>query len=476
MAKTFAASWSEVPKNLLEDIFERLFLGDHLGFSSVCSSWRSACVENRYLPSRCVGLIVPGEIPDSETRRLLEPVQGEYNNNNNPINVPVPHRYHCCGTSFGWLVLIDDDLDMQLLNPITGAKIELSSGTTLVSPSTKWGFEKFGKHFVRKAVLSCDPACSTSETTVFVICGGYCLAFSRPADKSWRVIAKGEHGSGPGLREYCDAIFHKDKFYVVYNSPPPPGGVLTCDLSDTDNPIVADYAPSPRCEIFNMTRYLVESNGELFQLRRHFTYDLERPYNDIDSDCDDFHCDGGCGEVTQNDEAHDGDDRDEVNQNDEVHKGTDSNNDRGEVNQNDEVVEGGENDDDRDGVESDESEGESDFNELARRYRTSRFKVYKLIDCGGYHARKWKKVKIIGDKAFFVGKNSSFSLSTSDYLGCKPNSIYFTDCKTLHKASLEPIRHDVSIFNMEDKSIQNIYPLDSKPMRPSAFWFTPIPW
>ncbi|KAL5702474.1 hypothetical protein ACHQM5_027688 [Ranunculus cassubicifolius] len=470
-----AARWSEVPNNLLEDIFQRLFLKDHLGFSSVCSSWRSACVENRYLPSRrYVGLLVPGKTADSETRRLLEPVQGEYNNNNSPINVPVPHRYYCCGSSFGWLVLINDDLDMQFFNPISGAKLQLPSANTLVSPSASWGLKRFGKHYVTKAFLSCDPSSLTSRAMVLVIYGGYNLAFSIPGDKSWRVIATGEHGSGPDVREYSDAIFHKKKFYVVYNSAPPPGGVVTCDLSDIENPIVADYAPPPRCEIFHMTRYLVEANGDLFQLRRQFQYDLN-PHSDLDSDCDDYHCDGY--EVNNKDEVREGDDsdddRDEVNQKDGVREGDDID----EVKQtNDEDREGDENDNDRDEVEGDESESEEDIKESCRRYRTSRFKVYKLIECNGCDTRRWEKVKSIGDNAFFVGYNSSFSLSTTDYLGCKPNSIYFTDCRTPYTDSLEPIRHDVGIFNLEDKSIQDIYPLDSKPVRPPAFWFTPIPW
>ena len=53
--------------------------------------------------------------------------------------------------------------------------------------------------------------------------------------------------------------------------------------------------------------------------------------------------------------------------------------------------------------------------------RTITFKVYKLDQ------DRWVKVKNLGDQVFFLGKDSSFSVSATEYSGCKGNCIYFTD-------------------------------------------------
>ncbi|PIA40959.1 hypothetical protein AQUCO_02300021v1 [Aquilegia coerulea] len=270
-----AVDWSELPKDLLQQICTRLLLPDHYGFSSVCSSWRSVALVNR--GKRFVGLIVPGETKDSETRRLFNPLQCDSDNNKNPPKVPVPHRYYCCGSSLGWLVLVDDNFDMNLFNPLSGAKFQLPSSTTLPPPLPT--FRRFSKYYVDKALLSCDPcsANSSQNLVVFVICGSHRrLAFCKLGDKSWRPITSISH------RDYTDAIFYEQKFYAIYN----PGGLVSCDVSDT-HPRVIEYARRPRGEIFWHTRYLVESKGELFQLRRNTRFDLDDEPYESDSDYDD---------------------------------------------------------------------------------------------------------------------------------------------------------------------------------------------
>ncbi|KAF9609344.1 hypothetical protein IFM89_015599 [Coptis chinensis] len=106
------------------------------------------------------------------------------------------------------------------------------------------------------------------------------------------------------------------------------------------------------------------------------------------------------------------------------------------------------------------------------RYRTTKFTVYKLEETDGY--RKWKKVKNIGANAFFLGYNSSFSLAASKNFGCKQNSIYFTEFQP-PLSWMVPMWHDIGIFNLEDGSVESIYPVDSNPIRPPPFWFTPNP-
>ncbi|KAF5199548.1 hypothetical protein FRX31_010860 [Thalictrum thalictroides] len=561
-----AGGWSELPKDMLQQIFSRLLLPDHYGFSSVCSSWRSVALLNR--GNRFLGLIVPGETKDSETRRLFDPLQCDSVNNKNPPKVPVPHKHYCCGSSFGWLVLVDDCFDMHLFNPLSGAKLPLPSSATLPPPLPT--FRSFSKYYVDKALLSCDPfnPNSSQNLVVFVICGSHRrLAFCKLGDKLWSPI------TSISRRDYVDAIFYEQKFYAIYN----PGGLVSCDVSNT-HPRVIDYARRPRGEVFWHTRYLVECRGKLFQLRRNIQFDLDdEPYesdSDYDDDYDyDYHVNnidygdysedgkvdsqngdniGDLGDKSdhgvvnnytgdmndqcevvsdrvevdnhtdhkddQNEESVYGvvddnlkaDNNDQCNESDhgKVHNHNGNNNNQSDHGEDDERI--GDNDDQSDDSahsenddnhignndeqsdqeevvsQNDDNDGQNDDDidrvESMRRYKTIGFKIFKLTESNQCRqcskpCYTWEKVEGLGDNAFFVGFSSSFSVSALDFFGCKSNSVYFTESRTPFEDIAEPIRHDLGIYNVQEKSVEAVYPIDSKPTRPPAiFWPTPIPW
>ena len=54
-------------------------------------------------------------------------------------------------------------------------------------------------------------------------------------------------------------------------------------------------------------------------------------------------------------------------------------------------------------------------------YGTMGFKVFE-VDLGG---GKWKELKSLGNRALFLGNNSSISVEASDFSGCRANCIYF---------------------------------------------------
>ncbi|KAJ4973169.1 hypothetical protein NE237_006343 [Protea cynaroides] len=85
--------------------------------------------------------------------------------------------------------------------------------------------------------------------------------------------------------------------------------------------------------------------------------------------------------------------------------------------------------------------------------KTIGFKVFKL--CGGNDNRSstWVEMKNLGDRMLFLGVNSSLSLSSHDFPGCRGNSIYFThwECRTNH---FNVKQYDMGIFNLEDKRIE----------------------
>lgn len=103
------------------------------------------------------------------------------------------------------------------------------------------------------------------------------------------------------------------------------------------------------------------------------------------------------------------------------------------------------------------------MNHNFRRYlvcpRTVDFKIYKLDqECGD-----WVMVQNLGDRVFFLGNDSSFSVSAREFGGCKGNCIYFTD------------ENDIGVFYLEDHSIGKIvnFPYYSHIFWPPPSWLTP---
>ncbi|KAF9597537.1 hypothetical protein IFM89_019451 [Coptis chinensis] len=106
-------------------------------------------------------------------------------------------------------------------------------------------------------------------------------------------------------------------------------------------------------------------------------------------------------------------------------------------------------------------------------HKTVGFKVLKL-EFGS--PNRWVELKTLGDRALFVGYNSSFSLLASTFSGCKPNHIYFTDNLWGYFQGQHFGGQDFGIFNLEDGSIQKfLYPPDAILVLPPPIWFAANP-
>ncbi|XP_024177691.1 F-box protein At2g26160-like [Rosa chinensis] len=130
---------------------------------------------------------------------------------------------------------------------------------------------------------------------------------------------------------------------------------------------------------------------------------------------------------------------------------------------------------------------------------TESFKVYKVVfDERDESIVEHVELKSIGDKALFVGGNHSMCVSASNFPGCQPNSIYYTDdlielgevrlvddgsidmddIFSLVKLEDETISNgpsDMGIFNLEDGSITQHYSLNPWHRNiPPAIWIMPL--
>ena len=103
-----------MPEDLLESIGQRLVLGhDVASFRSACSPWRAAVSFTTFGPllllpfdpdSDCVGFYC---VPKKKVlSKMLPNVRGKV----------------ACGSSCGWLALMDEAASVTLLNPFAGAR------------------------------------------------------------------------------------------------------------------------------------------------------------------------------------------------------------------------------------------------------------------------------------------------------------------------------------------------------------------
>ncbi|XP_059437047.1 F-box protein At2g26160-like [Corylus avellana] len=85
---------------------------------------------------------------------------------------------------------------------------------------------------------------------------------------------------------------------------------------------------------------------------------------------------------------------------------------------------------------------------------------------------KWVETKSLGDGALFLGEKTSIYVSASDFPGCQPNSIYFTDRQN---DTCFASNYDMSIFNLGDGSFQRNCVLKFLSTRKNIKKFMPYP-
>ncbi|KAL5074529.1 hypothetical protein RYX36_013513 [Vicia faba] len=81
--------------------------------------------------------------------------------------------------------------------------------------------------------------------------------------------------------------------------------------------------------------------------------------------------------------------------------------------------------------------------ELDPDVRTVGFAIYKI----NVDLVRWDKIQTLGENSLFLGMNYSHSFSAADFVGCRPNSIYFTD-------DIRGGKHDIGIYSLSDQSFQ----------------------
>jgi hypothetical protein len=105
-------------------------------------------------------------------------------------------------------------------------------------------------------------------------------------------------------------------------------------------------------------------------------------------------------------------------------------------------------------------------------YRTVGFEVFKM----DWNVMTWNRIETLGDKALFVGVNSSMCFSAGDFVGCCADCIYFTDDYLEANHDDACGKHDFGIFRLYngiiDSYSRNLY---SRLGCPLPIWISPNP-
>ncbi|CAO2192502.1 unnamed protein product [Urochloa humidicola] len=192
--------WTSLPKELLECIGKRLASGhDAAAFRFACSPWRAA------MPFAAFGplLLLPFD-PDSDSVTFYRVPEEEAFS----LKLPDARGKAPCGTSRGWLALMDEAAAVTLLNPFTGARVELPPADERVAAAAslervskvrdRWvlrsgdavKLEDMRRVFFHEIVLSAPPDHAGGECVAMaVLASSTEVAFCRVGvDSAWALL------------------------------------------------------------------------------------------------------------------------------------------------------------------------------------------------------------------------------------------------------------------------------------------------
>ncbi|PIA56774.1 hypothetical protein AQUCO_00700847v1 [Aquilegia coerulea] len=282
---------------LLEEIASHMdsYL-DYMRLRAVCLTWKSSLPEKpRRLPSQLPCLMFPCDDNHDHHGFLSMFIgsEGEVYN----LELPNTQDKLCRGSSQGWLITVEKGPSVDLVNPLTKARMQLPPIYTFPDV-LEYQPERVGEEFlvrlvylfteyhnlhidlaameqtfVQKVILSSSPGTSDKSCIAMAIYGDRSrLAYCKIGDKEWKLV----EGDSSFIR---DVIHYEGRFYAVDHD----GRVVVVYDKEFDavdsSPTAKLFAATP--EGFDCTwgkPYLVESSGELLLVNRYVKVN-RRGYN-----------------------------------------------------------------------------------------------------------------------------------------------------------------------------------------------------
>ncbi|XP_074293661.1 F-box protein At2g26160-like [Silene latifolia] len=387
-SSSFEPDWAWLPRNLLFMVLNKLFLlSDMIRFASVCSHWRFVAKDrfeqlnlhgNMHFTRNIPMLLIPAIENDSPIHNLFSITRGEIYD----LRLPVPYTKRYIGSSHGWLIILDEvSFVVTLINPFyfgnSQGIIHLPPFIAALDTSEEEGQDFNCEYFVRKAILSSDPATSPNDYVLMLIYGEFQLLASwKSGDTHWTYV----NWEVPLI---YDLMYSHGQILAVDIL----GQLISCDIrvKPASHSIVSDHLLGMLGTFCR--RYIVKlPDGTILQTVR-----LLRACK---------------------------------------------------------------------------------CNKDVPAFFTIGFVLYKLLD--NNDRKKWISVESLGEGALFVGDNHSQYVITSNFPGCAPNSVYFTDyyedadSKRLNSYHFTAHRY-IGVCHLDDGIIRRIFYLVEKICLDSCF-------
>jgi hypothetical protein len=210
--------WSGLPEDLVAVVMRSLGVPDLFHAGAVCTSWYAA-----YSAVRCVRIPIKDAAPcllyscaddDADTATLYSPSGGVAFK----VRLPAPsfRSRHVVGSAHGWVVTADEASNLQALNPLTGAQVDLPPVTGFhhvePCPEGRHGLPAYNLYegelgpdtpsvytarelrmfLYHRVFLSCSPSAGAACVVLLVHkqCGQ--VSYARIGDDRWVLITANE--------------------------------------------------------------------------------------------------------------------------------------------------------------------------------------------------------------------------------------------------------------------------------------------
>ncbi|PON33223.1 F-box domain containing protein [Trema orientale] len=297
--------WAGLPEHLLDMIFRKLeLLKDCLLFSFICPSWHCVAKDNHTTIDSLSRHQVPVLLVHTKRQGNNEWNMYDVMDNKFSLSKLVLPSYDrpFSGSSEGWILTIDMKLGLTLYKPfvesIENTVIHLPP---LFPPTSIWLLGKIARYreyYVMKMTTFTPNLLANPRDLILVVIFGECrkLAYIRPAkDSRWTCVLDGT------VSFFDDVVYHENKFYAITTKSALVSFDVT-DLKESKTKLVIDEEPSSDEEeddeeqssdneeeddkneesdevvekLFCYKRYLVESFGDLLQVKRYIKFSDDR--------------------------------------------------------------------------------------------------------------------------------------------------------------------------------------------------------
>ncbi|KAK9945387.1 hypothetical protein M0R45_010907 [Rubus argutus] len=194
------------------------------------------------------------------------------------LQLSVPNKRYC-GSSFGWLIAVEKNFAVTLINPFLRVKGWRKKENSIIRLPPMWPrpnkndhrrrWSRQCDHYVFKATMSADPILNAEDCIMVVIYRELCqIAFIRLSkDTTWTYIDTGVDKQGNLIQEVAHV---EDKFYAVDHW----NRLLSFGVTAQSNSDMELVARITVRQVMADKKYLVYSNGkELLMVIRYLAYD-----------------------------------------------------------------------------------------------------------------------------------------------------------------------------------------------------------